>query len=152
MPYTNKGGFMKDGILVYIATLAENKTPFEQGITLIVGGFLVSGYIISYEKYLQQDQITGQVGKALAKISNSETGTDDELADNTINFIHLRDAKYFSSGDNNLISGNLGVFVRIALSSVHGYHLGVLNAESKCDKIQPNKRIEPDAKISAAHA
>lgn len=117
---------MKDVILVSLIVLAEAGNETEHDVTLIVGGFLVSGYVISYKKYLEHHGTTKSIGLSLDKIIESEPSPPEK----TYNFIHLRDAKYFVPG-NQPIPANMGIFVRIPLESVHGFSFGVLQSENK---------------------
>lgn len=36
---------MKDSLLLFTMGLAESDTPIETDVTLVVGGFLISGYV-----------------------------------------------------------------------------------------------------------
>lgn len=117
---------MKDVMLVSLIVAAEAPEPIEQDITLMVGGFLVSGFVVSYEKYLTHHQMAAGIGEALNQVRESEP----ELPEKTYNFIHLRDAKYYHMAGNP-IPGNMGIFMRISLESVHGFSFGKLEAEVK---------------------
>jgi hypothetical protein len=112
---------MKDLMLLALIAIAEGEQPIEHDITLLVGGFLVSGFVISHEKYLQHHQITKEIALAIEKL-NAET---PEPPEETRNFIHLRDAKFYLPGVKP-IPDNMSVFVRIPLESVHGFSLGKL--------------------------
>jgi len=59
---------MKDIMLISLVKLAMAETPSEQDVTLVVGGFLVSGYVISYEKYVQHHQLTNTIDEALKQL------------------------------------------------------------------------------------
>lgn len=114
---------MKDIMLVALITLAEGEQSIEHDVTLLVGGFLVSGLVISYEKYLQHHPITKEIGLAIEKF-NAET---PEPSEKTHNFIHLRDAKYYFPGVKP-VPENMSLFIRIPLESVHGFSLGRLES------------------------
>ena len=117
---------MKDVMLISLIAMAEAETPMEQDVTLIVGGFLISGFVVSYKKYCEHSPITSGINNALDEV----TASDIEPPEKTYNFIHLRDAKYYHTSGNP-IPGNTGVFVRIPLESIHGFSLGKLVAETR---------------------
>lgn len=112
---------MKDFVLVSLITLAEAESPLEHGVTLIVGGFLVSGFVVSYEKYMQHNPTTQSIETALQTVIPDSADTTK----NECNFIHLRDAKYFTPGANP-IPENMGLFIRLSLDSIQGFSIGIL--------------------------
>jgi|GEM_PF-2849480 len=121
---------MKDAILTTLIALAETEKPAEEGIpleldiTLLVGGFLVSGFIISYKKYMDHHPVTHGIESAKEQFNAGSTETPEE----TYNYIHLRDAKFFHPGGQ-AIPNNQSIFVRIALDSIHGFSFGKLESE-----------------------
>jgi hypothetical protein len=119
---------MKDPILEVLIDLAESETekPIEQDITLIVGGFLVSGYIISSKKYMDHHETTKRIYLAKEKIIAEDSAETPEPPDETYNFIHLRNAKYYLPGAKP-IPGNISIYVRISLESVNGFSFGTLD-------------------------
>lgn len=113
---------MQDPILELIVKFAENdKTRLETAITLVVDGFLISGFVVSLEQYMQHHLLTASI----------EQGVKDALVagmpkdDGARTFIHLRDAMYFTPGQEP-VPGNGSVVCRIALERVSGFHLGLL--------------------------
>lgn len=121
---------MKDPMLLGLILMAGQKEPLEQDVTLNVGGFLVSGYVVSYERYVKHHQTTEALDIAFEQLSKTPNPEPPELLDNTPNYIHLRDAKYYLPGVEP-IPGNMGLFVRVPLTSVHGFSFGKLEAASK---------------------
>ena len=121
---------MKDGILVSLILVAESKAQIEVDVTLLVGGFLISGYITSKDKYLQHHAATAAIGEALKNSPPPDQSVDNETVDNTPKYIHLRDAKYYLPGANP-VPGNTGIFIRISLESVHGFSFGKFEVEGK---------------------
>lgn len=117
---------MKDVMLVSLIALAEAETPIEHDVTLLVGGFLVSGSVMSFKKYLEHHQTTSGIGAAMEEIDTA----NPEPPKKTYNFIHLRDAKYYLPGANP-IPGNMSLIVRISLESVHGFSFGKFVSEHK---------------------
>ncbi len=115
---------MKDLILLSLIISAEADPPMEQDVTLLVGGFLVSGFVISYDKYVQHHETIATIESAIQKVK----AENPEPTEKTTNFIHLRDAKYYTPGGAP-IPGNTGVFVRLSLESIRGFTLGSLVAE-----------------------
>lgn len=116
---------MKDVMLLSLIAMASAEEPVEHDVTLIVGGFLVSGYVISYDKYVNHHQTTAELEEIFKELRKAPVPEGKEAVDNSPNFIHLRDAKYYLPGVNP-IPGNMGVFVRIPLESVHGFTFGKL--------------------------
>jgi len=117
---------MKDSMLLMAIILAEQEPPKETDITLFVGGFLVSGYIISKKKYCTHHPISEGVSEILEKARKSELPEDiveDIVEDKVRNFIHLRDAKIFIPGQIP-IPGN---YCRIQLESISAFFFGTLN-------------------------
>lgn len=121
---------MKDVMLISLIALAKAENPIEQDVTLLVGGFLVSGFVVSYENYVKHHQITESIETAFEELRKVPTPEGEEPADDSPNFIHLRDAKYYHTSGNP-IPGNTGVYVRLSLESVHGFSFGKLQAEVK---------------------
>jgi hypothetical protein len=112
---------MKDFMLESLIILSEMKTPIEHDVTLLVGGFLVSGFVISYKKYIEHHQTMKFIDSAIEKIN----ARNPEALDESPEFIHLRDAKFYFPGANP-IPGNMSIYVRIPLESVHGFSFGKL--------------------------
>ena len=112
---------MKDVMLISLAVMAEHDPPIEQDVTLLVGGFLVSGFVVSYEKFAQHHQTSAGIDSAKRIILAENAAPEDK----TYNFLHLRDAKYYLPGVQP-IPGNTGVFVRIPIESVNGFSFGKL--------------------------
>lgn len=119
---------MRDVILEFIVKFAENEDPLETGITLIVDGFLVSGFIVSKDKYMEHNILTSSIEKGIKKaISDAQSQTAEPEDDGERNFIHLRDAKYFTPGQLP-IPNNQTVYCRIRLEKVSGFSIGVLGS------------------------
>ena len=119
---------MKDGILELIVKFSENENPLETGITLITDGFLVSGFIVSKDKYMKHNVLTSSIEEGLKEaISKEQPQSPEPEDDGERNFIHLRDARYFTPGQPP-IPGNEAVYCRIRLEKISGFSLGVLGA------------------------
>jgi len=112
---------MKDGLLVGLIAMAGGDAPHEQDITLIVGGFLVSGFVVTHEKYMEHHQTMIMSEAALKEFCGQE------LDEDAPNFIHLLDAKYFTPGQPPTPT-NMNIYCRIALDSVQGFSLGKLES------------------------
>jgi hypothetical protein len=114
---------MKDPILIALIVLAESEDLVEHDVTLLVGGFLVSGFVIGYEKYLQHHHTTVGFGKIMEEFDAENP--EPEPKEKTYNFIHLRNAKYYIPGAIP-IPGNVDIYVRIPLEAVQGFSFGKL--------------------------
>ena len=109
----------------------------EMGITLTVGGFLISGFLASGKRYFDD------LAEAAINVDLSEE-TREQLRKYYLNFgsayemspetdaeapspvyLHLRDAKYFHHSGKS-IPGNASVWWRGRISEVNGFSLGVL--------------------------
>jgi len=108
-------------------------TPVEIGITLSVGGNLVSGQLISHDAYFKQlaqdlatplSQFEAGVDESMKQIILSFT--PGESADNTtaFHFIHLKDSKTYPSDQNPICAE--GVLWRGKIASVDGFTIGQL--------------------------
>ncbi|EKO3480754.1 hypothetical protein M0358_000821 [Vibrio fluvialis] len=118
---------MKDGILELIVKFAETEDPLEVGVTLVVDGFLVSGVVISKDNYMKHNKLTSLIEDGIKKaLSSMEDEAPDPEDDGERNFIHLRDAKYFTPGQQP-IPNNESIYCRIRLEKVSGFNIGVLS-------------------------
>lgn len=112
---------MKDPLLISLIVLAEAENPIEHDVTLVVGGFLISGFITSYNNYIK----CNPTAEAFEKAINIFKQNNDQAHENEkeINFIHLHSAKYYVPGVNPIPS-NTGIHIRIPLESVQGFSFG----------------------------
>ena len=120
---------MDDYMLSFISKLtkATDRLPLEQPITLLTGGFLVSGTMISYDKYIEHHPVTKEVDRVLRESEKSKVeDLEDSLYDSlkSINFIHLKNACFWTGIGNCKVSSDNGVYVRIHISSISGFTLG----------------------------
>jgi methyl coenzyme M reductase gamma subunit len=120
---------MRDGILELIVKFSEMESPLESPITLIAGGFLVSGHIISKEKFIEINPITASIQEFEDKLPKEE-GEPEPEDNGKRRYIHLRDAKYFSPGQPPIPSCG-AVSCRFKLSDVAGFHFGYLATSSE---------------------
>ena len=115
---------MYDPLLEHLIDLAEAETPVEAEVSLIVGGVLVTGYVISEDKYMSHHALTrayleldadaeGESDADASEEGDEEDEEDDDF-DDDVTYLHLRDAQ--------ATGGKLGYF-RVALSDVSGFSL-----------------------------
>lgn len=116
---------MKDGLLVTLVGIAEGDEPFEIDVTLLVGGFLVSGFIVSAEKFMENHPASKAFWKQVTEL-RAKAIPSDQAEDATRNFIHLREARFYTPGEAP-IPGNEGVYWRAPLESVQGFNFGLLS-------------------------
>lgn len=115
-----------DPLLVAAIALAEDAGGAEIDITLVTGGFLISGFVISFEKYLKHHAFVEGVAHALTKVATEDGSGDQPRPDASgRNYIHLRDAQYFGAGAS-AVPESMGVVCRVRLEEVVGFHLGRL--------------------------
>ncbi|WP_018413414.1 hypothetical protein [Methyloversatilis thermotolerans] len=113
---------MQDPILELIVRFAESeKTRLETAITLVVDGFLISGFVISREHYMQHHVLTESIEQGIKDLLSAGLPADD----GTRTYLHLRDAMYFTPGQEP-VPGNGSVVCRISLERVSGFHFGLL--------------------------
>ena len=119
-----------------------NEAGVESGVTLQVGGLLVSGTMISFDKYLDEfsdlfgagfgknSELGKQIGTAIKgwKPERKAPSAEDAQDWPPPQFVHLRNASFFFPGQRAFPSSQ--VLWRGRLSEVGGFFLGVL-AESE---------------------
>ncbi|MEJ2046344.1 MAG: hypothetical protein P8X74_22405 [Reinekea sp.] len=127
----------KDWFLQRLVNIV-NSVGLTFGITLNVGGFLVSGQLVGGKEYFE-----GFGGDFAGVFAGSESAEniqesfakhgDIYSADNETppppSYIHIKEAKFFNT-NGNPIPGNRGVWWRGRLSQVDGFSLGSLSAEN----------------------
>lgn len=132
-----------DWFLVMLLNIV-NQGTIEFGLTLNVGGSVISGTLISGKKYFSEfaKQFSNAIGtpeeasnepsieesfRKLGDIYDLPEGKQGEELKNQapVTYIHLRDANVFFK-DGTIPTG-VGVFWRGKLSSVDGFSLGNLN-------------------------
>lgn len=121
---------MKDILLLTAIEIAEAEEPVETDITLVVGGFLISGFVISAKKYFTHHPLSDEFNKVFERVKTEQAATEGVRQEECEqrSFIHLRDAKYFTPGQNP-IPGNIGVHCRVKIESVLGFSFGLLKAD-----------------------
>ena|SRR5690348_3516235 len=127
-----------DPFLLYLVDIA-NAEILSFGITLNVGGVLVTGQLVSYEKYyegLQKDitHVAGAGGEALAEViaqflkhsvgEKAATPKPEPLP----RHIHLQHAQIVVTADGRLLPRNHGVWWRAPIAAVSGFTLGSLSS------------------------
>jgi hypothetical protein len=118
---------MNDGVLMLAICASKSEPPLEQPVTLIVGGLLVSGYVISYETYLKHHPLTQEL--AAAENDWAERHPEEAAVEYPPQFLHLRDARYFAPGQTPVPAEGT-VYCRLSLDAIQGFSLGVLEVAS----------------------
>ena len=120
---------MKDPILELVVKFAEAESPLETPITLLVDGLMVSGYVMSKDKYMRHNDLTKEIEsafeRALAEIKEEKPEDDGKRR-----FIHLRDAKYFAPGQSP-VPTNESVVCRVRIAKVSAFHFGCLSVSGE---------------------
>jgi hypothetical protein len=123
---------MYDPLLEHIIDLAEAETPVEAEVTLIVGGMLVTGRVVSEETYMAHHALTrawlelddesedGSDVEASEEGDDEDEEDDDGDSDDEIVFVHLRNARMHAPGQP---AGGTGAYCRISLADVTGFSL-----------------------------
>jgi hypothetical protein len=114
---------MKDAMLGFVIDMAENDPFPEFDISLIVDGFIVSGYIISTKKYFEHCKLTKQIFDFASQVETEEPEESEPME--KYQYIHLKDAQYFSDSKHPIPSDG-GIYTRIRLEKVSGFNFGKL--------------------------
>lgn len=134
-----------DYLLEHLVHLVD-ETGLEIGITLFVGGILVSGLLVDGQKYLDgnarrfleangPDEAKRTLIDFMQKTDRGQPpGTDggDEVTSQT-GYVHLRAARVMESGS----GSNEGIWWRGRIDRVDAFHFGVLR-EPTASKAAPN--------------
>lgn len=115
---------MYDPLLEHFIDLAEAETPVEAEVRLIVGGILVTGHVVSEDKFmahhaltrawLELDEEAEDESDVEASVEGDDEDEEDDDLDDDVAYLHLRDAQ--------AAGVKLGFF-RVALSDVSGFSL-----------------------------
>lgn len=118
----------EDKLLTFLIQMV-NGSEAEFGMTLNIGGVVVSGYLVGQQRYFGEGfaedfgELLGKSErKAEVKDAIGKPGKFYEEAD--LDFIHMKDARIFL-GTTVIPSGN-GIWWRGRVKEVQGYSLGVL--------------------------
>jgi hypothetical protein len=141
---------LRDGILQLFITIVED---FEQqedlpehirhlGITLNVGGILISGDLISHKTYIENDVILNKVKELLNNQQPSATTPEQEVDASNVLYIHLKNAKFFQPGQPGIPTKGEGFLWRGRLDCVDGFALGKIGFEEHS--------LESDHRVSSA--
>ena len=126
----------KDWFLQFLVNLA-NRNQFEIGITLNVGGLLISGTLVGVKRYFEvfgEDfSASFEAGKSPVDIKLFFKKIGDECAcvsnrenSESPSYIHLKDAKFYNP-QGNPIPANGGICWRGRISEVQGFTPGNLS-------------------------
>jgi hypothetical protein len=125
-----------DPILDDLVRLVEKSTA-EIPITLMVGGILVSGMLVSHKSYLnyfstefpkscQDAEIVGFIQSQCKKAEEAPSSPkSEEGPPEPRQYIHLKDAKYFVPSQNPIPQAG-GIWWRGHMSEVDGFNIGTL--------------------------
>jgi hypothetical protein len=125
----------KDWFLQFLVNIA-NKSQFQLGITLNVGGFLVSGTLAGVKQYFAGfgadfaasfDAGIGseEIKETFRKIGDECSCVSKAEPAESPSYIHLKDARFFDAQGNS-IQGNSSLWWRGRISEVQGFVPGTL--------------------------
>lgn len=125
-----------DLLLAGIVAIALRIDDCEQGaapvgVTLSIGGMLVSGYIANPRQFLLDHPITDHLLEVVEKHFGTEPGGSSSDRKVLPEYIHLSDAHYFLPGTHPIPTGSKGVFWRGRISEVKGFHIGILTSSAE---------------------
>ncbi|MEJ7138716.1 hypothetical protein [Amphibiibacter pelophylacis] len=113
---------MKDALLMTLIAAAEMDRPLEQGVTLLVDGFLVSGEIVSFAQYLHHNSAVEGVERFIQQSGGNASPAGAP------NFIHLKNARFYTASGQSVPSDD-GVYWRGAVEAVSGFSFGVIQLD-----------------------
>lgn len=115
----------------------------EIGVTLAVGGSIISGILVSGKTYFAElgetlkgasksegdmQSVLGEAWKGYTALYEKPEGAPDDWVVPPAGYIHLRNARYFAPGQPP-VPTNQGVLWRGKLSAVDGFSIGNLSAD-----------------------
>lgn len=132
-------GRQTDWLLQWFTKFVNN-TQFQIGITLSVGGNLISGQLISHQSYFEQlaldfsgpfDAIEGVEQSEIKDLLLAfiPQPVAEEESETAYQFLHLKDAKVYSNADLPIASN--GALWRGKIAAVDGFNLGNLVMKQK---------------------
>ncbi|MBA1229184.1 gas vesicle protein [Pseudomonas viridiflava] len=121
-----------DWLLQWLVKFVAN-TKVEMGVTLSVGGNLVSGHLISHDTYFEQ--LAEDISAPFTQFSN---GTDEAMKEMILSFkpgdsaqdtpafhfIHLKDCRTYSNDGSPICEA--GVLWRGRIAAVDGFTIGLI--------------------------
>jgi hypothetical protein len=109
-------------IIVEISTEMADSTQgqVETGITLQVGGMLVTGHIIPVRQFLLEHPLTDRILEAYEKLEKQDP-TPEEDKNDAYHYIHLSGARIFLPGQPPIPTQGEGVYWRGRISEVSGF-------------------------------
>lgn len=125
----------KDWFLQILVNIV-NSGELSFGITLNVGGFLVTGQLVGGKAYFEGfgAEFAGSLGDsaAVAEVKAAFANRGEVYSApydaNLLTYIHLKDARFYNT-DGAPIPSNRGVWWRGRIAAVDGFSLGALRAE-----------------------
>jgi hypothetical protein len=124
---------MPDPILLAMAATAGEDESFELGLTLHVSGVVVSGIMVSPSRFFERlaqwltEQGAGGFAQSfaepVAEMFRESAANDEQGMPPIVSFIHLRDARVFTSGTDRPLPE---VMWRGRLSHVSAWSIGTL--------------------------
>lgn len=111
-------------------------------VTLLTGGMLVSGRVVSGRKFVQHmlsdlvstvsnDEVRSQLNEAFSEHLENYPESGEPVEGKVITYIHLSDAKFFNpAGTKPIPTGGTGVFWRGKIAAVDGFNFGILGVSA----------------------
>lgn len=124
---------MTDTLLVTIAAWAKSEEAIRVPITVLVGGTLVTGSVMSADTWFQHNPISKQFIEAVERLEAEGEGVEGrdeeggEVSQDLPNFIHLSDAHYMVAGQ--LVPTDEGIPVRIKIADISAYNFGTISRD-----------------------
>lgn len=124
-----------DRLLQLIVGYANKNLRFP--LTLFVGGNIISGYLIGRKEYFEQftthftigwDEENARQFKEMFGVFDDPSDEDNTPVE-TLQYIHMKDAKVFTPGQEPIPAN--GLLWRGRLAAVDGFTFGIFSAEKR---------------------
>lgn len=155
--------WLLNGLIGLVHGIEQEGVQMAVPVTLHVGGFLVSGYVISGREYFEEfsqiiqaglpdafgDENKESIAESFRRLSDQYqlegVAPEEAVAQGRYRFVHLRNAMFLHpSGDP--IPSNVGMLWRTKLETVDGFTLGMLIPQWG-DEPEPGDESESDDEL-----
>lgn len=115
-------------VLIKISSEVSNESNGEkgQGLTVQIGGLLVSGTVMSGKQYRRHEKTIEAIVDAIEE-AKAKLGQPKETAEGPLVYLHLKDVAFFSPGSSQQIEAP---FWRCRIEDISGFCLGRLTVSA----------------------
>lgn len=127
-----------------VSTVEYGSSSATYPVTILCGGFLVCGWIVSRSSYIEAipetlaravgvsvEEAKNTLGPVLASLNEKANAASASLSEDDpkrqlFSYFHLKDARFSSTMAGNGLAGQRGIWWRGRTSQVDGFHMGHL--------------------------